>query len=146
MERTTILQLRPSYCKPFSSNHQPYAYVLLCSFLARLLRVSPEVRGRLGTSFQQCCQERVGQPGDALALAMRIICCLEYGVDVGRDALTLREMQAVDGGWNDGWLYKYPSAGLSFANRGLTTALAVKALKVHFAFVDWCTRADWRRR
>ena len=69
-------------------------------------------------------------PGDALALAMRIICGAEYNVDVERDARRLQELQEVDGGWQDGWLYKMPSAGLSFANRGLTTALAVKALKV----------------
>ena len=69
-------------------------------------------------------------PGDALALAMRIVCCAEYDVDVSRDVQKLRELQEVDGGWSDGWLYKLPGTGLSFANRGLTTALAVKALKV----------------
>lgn len=69
-------------------------------------------------------------PGDALSLAMRAICCMEWGVDASKDVETLRMMQDIDGGWQDGWFYKYPSMGLQFANRGLTTALAVNALRV----------------
>ena len=72
-------------------------------------------------------------PGDALALAMRIICCSEQHIDASVDVPKLRELQAVDGGWEDGWFSRYPVSGLSVANRGFTTALAVKALQLYSA-------------
>ena len=105
---------------------------LLHSFLYRLLRVAPELDKEIRLVFIERCRERVGKPGDALALAMRVLFCTEYGIDATTDAVKLRDMQEADGGWKDGWIYKYPSQGLSVANRGLTTAFAINALKVAF--------------
>ena len=59
-------------------------------------------------------------PGDALALAMRIISCRTAGVDASADLQRLLEMQQVDGGWDCGWFYKYGSNGVLIANRGGT--------------------------
>ncbi|KAJ3554784.1 hypothetical protein NM688_g2929 [Phlebia brevispora] len=101
-------------------------------FLSRLLRASSAVRERIGQLYEERCRERVGLPGDALALAMRVICCAEQGIDATVDAQRLREMQEPDGGWKDGWFYRYPIVGLIAANRGLTTALAMKALKLAY--------------
>ena len=61
---------------------------------------------------------------------MRIIACAEVGLDVSVDVQRLREMQDIDGGWKDGWFFTYPTEGLSVANDGLTTALAIKALQL----------------
>ncbi|KAL1741402.1 HAD-like domain-containing protein [Schizophyllum fasciatum] len=98
-------------------------------FLCRLLSISSEARHRLAGLFQERCRERVNMPGDALALAMRIISCHTAGVDATADLHRLLEMQQVDGGWDCGWFYKYGSSGVLIANRGFTTALAINAIR-----------------
>ncbi|KAJ8086651.1 hypothetical protein PM082_005474 [Marasmius tenuissimus] len=100
-------------------------------FLSRLLAISPIARQRLGRVYIERCRERVGLKGDALALAMRVICCAEEGIDASVDVVALREMQSIDGGWPDGWFYKYGSNGVLIANRGFTTALAINAIRAH---------------
>ncbi|KAF9078599.1 HAD-like domain-containing protein [Rhodocollybia butyracea] len=98
-------------------------------FLTRLFLVAPDVHKRLASVFADCCRERIGMKGDALALAMRIVCCNFVGIDASGDLSTLRSMQDVDGGWPDGWFYKYGSNGVRIANRGFTTAVAINAIK-----------------
>ncbi len=100
----------------------------LYSFFSRLFVVSSEAHRRLGPVFVDCCRERIGMRGDALALAMRIVCCNSEGLDATVDLVTLRALQEVDGGWADGWFYKYGSNGVRIANRGLTTAVAINAI------------------
>jgi hypothetical protein len=73
-------------------------------------------------------QERIGAPGDALALAMRILTCASVGVRNAMDARALLPLQCEDGGWEIGWVYKYGSSRVKIGNRGLTTALAISAL------------------
>ncbi|TRM57272.1 HAD-like domain-containing protein [Schizophyllum amplum] len=98
-------------------------------FLCRLLAISERARGRLGALLRERCRERVNMPGDALALAMRVISCRATGVDATADMQRLLEMQQVDGGWEQGWFYKYGSNGVLIANRGFTTALAINAIR-----------------
>ncbi|TRM57278.1 HAD-like domain-containing protein [Schizophyllum amplum] len=98
-------------------------------FLGRLLSVSDEVRQRLGALYEERCRERVNMPGDALTLAMRVISCQTSGVDAAGDVDRLSEMQQVDGGWENGWFYKYGKNGVLIANRGFTTALAINAIR-----------------
>lgn len=74
-------------------------------------------------------QERIGAAGDALALAMRILVCNFVGIRDEIDLRTLLSMQCIDGGWEAGWMYHYPTSGVSIGNRGLTTALAIKAIE-----------------
>lgn len=81
-------------------------------------------------------QERVGEPGDALALAMRILTCHFVDVQDSVDLRHLIRLQCEDGGWEPGSVYHYAS-GVKIQNRGLTTALAIQAIKesrsvVHF--------------
>ncbi|TFY65539.1 hypothetical protein EVG20_g5550 [Dentipellis fragilis] len=97
-------------------------------FMSRLLAVSPSARARLGPLFVARCRERYGAPGDALALAMRIICFNQEGIDPAVDLERLYALQEADGGWSDGWFYKYGSNGVLIANRGFTTALAINAI------------------
>ena len=130
MGRTTI-----PLPKAFSSTHQAIITarqysdtLILCSFLHRLFCITPEVHARLTPLYKECCCERIGLPGDALALAMRIVCCTAEGIDASIDALRLGQMQEVDGGWKNGWFYRYPIEGILVANNGFTTSLAVNAL------------------
>ncbi|KAL4743164.1 hypothetical protein BDV11DRAFT_166572 [Aspergillus similis] len=74
--------------------------------------------------------ERVGLPGDALALAMRLLAARYVGIVDVIDEERLREMQCEDGGWKVGWLYRYGKTDVRIGNRGLATALAVKALEL----------------
>ncbi|KAK7060596.1 hypothetical protein VNI00_001362 [Paramarasmius palmivorus] len=110
-------------------------------FLSRLLSASTKARQRLGALFVQRVRERIGLRADALALAMRILCVLAVSslglsppIDVTVDVQALRNMQEIDGGWADGWFYKYGASGVLIANRGFTTALGMNALK---GFKEW---------
>lgn len=82
-------------------------------------------------------------PGDAMELSMRILSSISAEVgwsNVGsqsiwdKDILKLRELQSEDGGWKTGWLCRYGKTGVLIGNRGLTTALAVKALEITNGF------------
>lgn len=73
--------------------------------------------------------ERIGAEGDALALAMRVLTCAAAGVPNTIDLPILLSMQELDGSFGIGWIYKYGKTGLRIGNRGLTTALALKALE-----------------
>ena len=74
-------------------------------------------------------QERVGESGDdALDLAMRVFACDSLGIECEEDRHTLLGLQCQDGGWEPGWMYRYGSTGVKIGNRGITTALAVKAI------------------
>jgi hypothetical protein len=75
--------------------------------------------------------ERVGQPGDALARAMRIIILASFGEStmVSRELDVLRNMQEIDGGWEISWIYKYGGSGACIGSRGLSTAFALAALR-----------------
>ncbi|KAL1662218.1 HAD-like domain-containing protein [Schizophyllum commune] len=110
-------------------------------FLCRLLSISSDARHRLASIFQERCRERVNMPGDALALAMRIISCRTAGVDASADLQRLLEMQQVDGGWDCGWFYKYGSNGVLIANRGFTTALAINAIRASKVDVGYKSRS-----
>ncbi len=100
-------------------------------FLSRLLKGSP-IHEHIAPLFSQRILERVGKVGDALALAMRIIAACTVHVEdaLGSDIQQLKGMQEVDGGWPIGWICKYGSKDILIGNRGLTTALAMKALEL----------------
>ncbi|KAF9450438.1 HAD-like protein [Macrolepiota fuliginosa MF-IS2] len=100
-------------------------------FLSRLLSSSgdPELHALLKPLLKERVQERIGADGDSLALAMRILVCDFVGVRDEVDLRTLLTLQCEDGGWEGGWMYKYGSSGISIGNRGLATALAVKAVE-----------------
>ncbi|PIL29251.1 hypothetical protein GSI_09300 [Ganoderma sinense ZZ0214-1] len=104
-------------------------------FLARLLDVSPAVRQRLGKLFAERVQERCSADsgGDALALAMRVAAAASAGVRAARDCEWLRAMQEEDGAWPIGFICRYGSGGVKIGNKGLTTALAVAAIRKYEA-------------
>lgn len=99
-------------------------------FFGRLLQSSNDVHltVTLGSLLEERMQERVGQSGSALCLAMRIITCDLFNLDCSIDRRALLDLQCDDGGWEAGSLYTYGSTGLAIGNRGVTTALAMKAI------------------
>jgi len=75
-------------------------------------------------------QERIGAEGDAITLAMRILVCNCVGIRNELDLRRLLPLQCIDGGWEVGWIFRYgESVNISVSNRGLTTALAIKAIE-----------------
>ena len=99
-------------------------------FFGRLLQSSNDVhlKTSLGPLLKERTQERVGQSGSALDLAMRILTCSSLDLDCDIDHHSLLELQCEDGGWEGGWLYRYGSTGVNIGNKGVTTALAIKAI------------------
>ncbi|KAI9763248.1 MAG: hypothetical protein M1840_000823 [Geoglossum simile] len=99
-------------------------------FLARLLGSSdsPDLHQQLKPLLVERIQERIGANGDALALAMRIVVCGYLGIQNDVDLRALLPLQCEDGGWEVCWVYQYPNRGRKVGNRGLTTALAIKAI------------------
>ncbi|TFY83564.1 hypothetical protein EWM64_g453 [Hericium alpestre] len=100
-------------------------------FLSRLLETAKDAKlnALLKPLLKERLQERIGASGDALALAMRVLACATVGVPDEMDMRQLLPLQCEDGGWPAGWVYKYGSSGVKIGNRGLTTALALKAIK-----------------
>ena len=100
-------------------------------FLGRLLSVSrsSEIQQLLRPLFKQRLLERVGTEGDALALGMRIFTCLSMDILDEVDMRRLLPLQCEDGGWENGWVYKYGSSGIQIGNRGFTTAMAISAIE-----------------
>ncbi|CAK9200997.1 unnamed protein product [Sphagnum troendelagicum] len=101
-------------------------------FLSHLLEVSPSIYEHIAPLFSKRILERVGEGGDALAVAMCIIAaCMVHVEDaLGSDIQQLKRMQEVDGGWPIGWIYKYGSKDILIGNCGLTTVLAMNALEL----------------
>lgn len=100
-------------------------------FFTRLLLSSPHddhLQKTLGPLLKSRVQERIGASGSALDLAMRVLACTSLGIDCSLDRHALLTCQCQDGSWENGWIYRYGSTGVKIRNRGVTTALAVKAI------------------
>ncbi|KAF8874944.1 Haloacid dehalogenase-like hydrolase-domain-containing protein, partial [Infundibulicybe gibba] len=118
---------------PYYATAEAFLY-----FLGRLINESAEVRRRIGALFESHLKERFGLPGDALALAMRLLAAayIDPSLRLLRtgpacvDAYRLRQLQSIDGSWAGGWLYRYGSSDIAIQNHGLTTAFGLKALAV----------------
>ena len=99
-------------------------------FFGRLLQSSDDVqlRAALGPLLKERAQERLGQAGSALDLAMRILTCNSLGLSYNQDLRALLDLQCEDGDWEAGWVYRYGSTGVKLGNRGVITAMAGKAI------------------
>ena len=106
-------------------------------FLSRLLVIARDenIRALLESPLKERLKERIGTPGDATALSMRVMACANVGLQDRVDAERLLLLQGEDGGWDLGWIYKYGSTGIKLGNRGLTTALAINAIQA--SYLDW---------
>ncbi|KLO12957.1 HAD-like protein [Schizopora paradoxa] len=111
----------------YYTSGEPFLY-----FFARLLSRTGDasLRNRFEDTLAERLTERIGSPGDSLALAMRIIACSLLGLKNKVDMNRLLERQEMDGSWSDGWFYHYGMTGVQIGNSGLTTAFAVKAIEL----------------
>jgi hypothetical protein len=100
-------------------------------FLSRFIEFSdsPEIHQQLKPLLLERVQERIGANSDSMALAMRILVCKALGVRDEVDARSLLTLQCEDGGWEPCWMFRLPVTMVKVGNRGLTTALAVNAIK-----------------
>lgn len=100
-------------------------------FVSRLLQRAddPAVQARLRPLFVERLNERVGAEGDSMDLAFRVLAASSVGIQCTRDLERLVGAQGADGGWELCWFYQFGSTGVKAGNRGLTTALAVKAIE-----------------
>ena len=103
-------------------------------FLSRLLRVAPIVRARFTPLFTERCLERFGTEGDALALAMRITACMAVNFKSQVDYERLLKLQEEDGSFPLAYMFKYGGTGVLIGNKGLTTALSLKAIEAVRAY------------
>ncbi|KAF8502568.1 HAD-like domain-containing protein [Gautieria morchelliformis] len=99
-------------------------------FLSRLMESCEEVRVRFKPVFKERVTERFGIDGDALALSMRLLAGNSVGLVNRSDLGRLLAMQQDDGSWTSGWFYKYASSGMLIKNDGLTTSMAIRAIKI----------------
>lgn len=100
-------------------------------FMSRLLRrvTNPVVQARFRPLFVDRVAERMGVSGDANDLSFRILAGASVGIHMPRDLQLLLDAQLSDGGWGLAWFYQFGSTGVKAGNRGLSTALAVKAIE-----------------
>ena len=100
-------------------------------FIARLLETSDDkhLHDTLEDLLRERVQELTGAPGDAIALAFRVVTCASLGVRNEIDMRNLLPMQCEDGGWEIGYIYRYGISGMKIGSRGYTTAMAIKAIE-----------------
>lgn len=102
-------------------------------FLSRLLAVPATLpfHSDLAEVFKDRVEEQFGEPGDALALSMRVLAAASVNLSDRRGYDRLLALQEADGAWPTGWVYKYGMSGVLVGNKGLTTVMAVAAI-CHF--------------
>lgn len=105
----------------------PEMYLYLMS---RLLDSDAALCSRAMPVFRERMKERVGIPVDPVDRAMRLIVCCKFGIENDVDLPELLAAQLADGGWGVGWLYKYGRSGVNIGNRGVSTAFAVRAIRM----------------
>ncbi|EJD42963.1 HAD-like protein [Auricularia subglabra TFB-10046 SS5] len=99
-------------------------------FACRLLQRAPQLRADWGPTLTERLAERVGAPGDAVSLALRLLACAAAGVTNERDLATLYNFQKDDGSWS-GWIFSMPAKNIRVGNDGLATALATRAIQAY---------------
>ena len=99
-------------------------------FTARFLQkvLDEALKARLTELLRERVFERAGCPGDALALAMRVLAGAAVGLRMERDLAALLPLQCEDGGWGLCWIYKHGLSDVKIGNRGLSTVLALNAI------------------
>ncbi|OQE36850.1 hypothetical protein PENCOP_c011G04391 [Penicillium coprophilum] len=107
-------------------------------FLTRLSRVIHDGsrREELLLLLQPRVNERIGTDGNVVSLSTRILACYSMGIVNHCDVPKLLALQSRDGGWPVDWIYRWGSSGLKVGNRGLTTALATKAIEASGTYVE----------
>jgi hypothetical protein len=108
----------------------PEAFLYFFHRMLQKMKDQPALREELQTILRERLRERIGIPVDAISLGMRLICFAEVGIRDHVGLQTLCSMQTEDGGWELGTVYQYASKKLRIGNRGLSTALAIRAIEL----------------
>ncbi|KAK7536957.1 Haloacid dehalogenase-like hydrolase-domain-containing protein [Phyllosticta citribraziliensis] len=108
--------------------HSPDTFLY---FFARLLAENPgsDMYRSTAALLQERLRERTNVQSDALELGMRIVACHLMGIRDDLDLVQLLDMQAEDGSFEMGYLCMYGKTGVKLGHRGLTTALAIRAVE-----------------
>lgn len=99
-------------------------------YLSQLLKENSasDLHELIGEHLSSRLKERIGVESDAISIAMRLSACKSLGIWNKHDRKRLLALQCEDGGWSAGCLCCTGKQGTRIGNRGLATALAVKAL------------------
>lgn len=75
--------------------------------------------------------QRIGRDAldNPVCLAIRLLICEHYGIPNEADMEALLRLQDDDGKWNQGWIYAFGRSKIRIQNVGLTTGMAVEAVK-----------------
>lgn len=77
-------------------------------------------------------QERMGCDKDVVGAAMRVMAAQSLNLLNQRDLKALLDTQKMDGGWELCWMWRYGTVNVNIGSRGVTTAMAVKAIRTAF--------------
>jgi len=104
-------------------------------FMSRFLSRSrdADLHALLKPLLKERIQERIGAEGNSSALSMRILTCDFVRIRDEVDLRKLLTLQCEDGGWEIGWIYRLGVSRICIGNRGLSTALAIKAVETSTA-------------
>ncbi|GFF33164.1 alpha-D-glucose-1-phosphate phosphatase YihX [Aspergillus udagawae] len=109
----------------------PEVFLYFVSQLCRFSKKEPTLQ-LLETLLTDRLKERIQVKADTLSLAMRILACLSVGISqVEVDVRELLALQCKDGSWEPGSFYRFGSSKMNVGNRGLTTALATRAVELY---------------
>lgn len=103
--------------------------------MLRLLERAPSLHHRIGDVLKKRCRERIGYflENNPLALGMRLHCCNRLGIDARIDFERMLDLQQLDGSWDGGRIFSYGMREVHVSNKGLTTAIAQRAIKEYRA-------------
>lgn len=75
--------------------------------------------------------KRIGRDAmdNPACLAIRLLICEHYGIPNEADMEALLALQGEDGKWNQGWFFAFGESKVRIQNVGLTTGMAVEAVK-----------------
>ncbi|KAF4435943.1 hypothetical protein F53441_13371 [Fusarium austroafricanum] len=88
----------------------------------------PELE-RMKNLLVNCVQERIGNDGDYLGAAMRVLSAQSLGVKYQKDLEIVLEGQQPDGGWELTCLWGYGDKPVKIGSRGVVTAMAMNAIR-----------------
>lgn len=113
--------------------HPDWFFFYLSDLCARNPTSAHPELGELRRLLTARLRERMGCAGwsDALSAAMRVVAARNLGLDeeIGKDWEIVVAKQLGDGSWGrDAWVYRYGSSKVLFGNRGVVTAMALRAL------------------
>ncbi|KAK6821639.1 hypothetical protein RU639_007744 [Aspergillus parasiticus] len=121
--------IRRAYINGTAFYPMPEAFLYFFFRFLQHITHLPQLYDGLKVLLKERLQERVGVPVDPISLSMRLIACNGVGIHDPMGLNALLSMQNPDGSWDLGTMYHYASKRLPIGNQGVSTAMAIKAIK-----------------